>query len=101
VTVDTAAGPTSQVANDAWGALPIFKDVYLTLALGRRPLKTWIFVANISSKFITGMNILRAYDAFVDIGRQTLRLVEQEVPLRSPGTGPRPSSLVVAKECPL
>jgi hypothetical protein len=47
-----------------------------------------------------GLDILRAYDASVDIGRQTLRLAEEEIPLWSPGVGPRPSSLVVAKEVP-
>ncbi|XP_023713337.1 uncharacterized protein LOC111867582 [Cryptotermes secundus] len=41
---------------------------------------------------------MRAYDASVDIGYQTLRLVEEEVSLWSPGAGPRPSSLVVAKD---
>jgi hypothetical protein len=57
----------------------------------------WVFVADITNEFILGLNILRAYDASVDIGRQTLRLAE-EVSLWSPGAGPRPSSLVVAKD---
>jgi hypothetical protein len=34
----------------------------------------------------------------VDIGRQTLRLAEEEVSLWSPGAGQSPSSLVVAKD---
>jgi hypothetical protein len=73
------------------------KEVFLTLTLGRRPLKIWVFVANITNEFILGLNILRAYDASVDIGRQTLRLAEEEIPLWSPGAGPRPSSLVVER----
>jgi hypothetical protein len=78
-------------------ALPILKEVFLTLTLGRRPLKIWVFFANIT-EFILGLDILRAYDASVDIGRQTLLLAEEEIPLWSPGVEPRPSSLVVAKE---
>jgi hypothetical protein len=77
-------------------ALPILKEVFLTLTLGRRPLKICIFVANITNEFILGLDILRSYDASVDLGRQTL-LAEEEVSLWSPGAGPRPSSLVVAK----
>jgi hypothetical protein len=44
------------------------------------------------------LNKLRTYDASVDIGRQTLRLAEEEVSLWSPGAGSRPSSLVVTKD---
>jgi hypothetical protein len=62
-------------------ALPVLKEVFLTLSLGRRPLKIWVFVANITNDFILGLDILRAYDASVDIGRQTLRLAEEEIPL--------------------
>jgi hypothetical protein len=47
---------------------------------------------------ILELDILRAYDASVDIGYQTLRLAEEEVSLWTPGEGPRPSSLVVAKD---
>jgi hypothetical protein len=79
-------------------ALPILKEVFLTLTLGRRPLKIWVFVTNITNEFILGLDILRTYDASVDLGRQTLSLVEEEVSLWSPGAGPRPSSLVVAKD---
>jgi hypothetical protein len=45
-----------------------------------------------------GLDILRAYDATVDIGRQILRLAEEEVSLWSPGEWPRPSSLLVAED---
>jgi hypothetical protein len=57
-----------------------------------------VFIANITDELILGLDILRAYDASVDIGLQTLRLADEEVPLWSPRTGPRPSSLVVAKD---
>jgi hypothetical protein len=79
-------------------SLPILKEVLPTLTLGLRPLKMWVFVANIINELILGLDILRAYDASVDIGRQTLRLADEEVSLWSPGAGPRPSSLVVAND---
>jgi hypothetical protein len=57
----------------------------------------WVFVANITDELILGLDILRAYDASVDIGRQTLRLAEEEISLWNPGAGARPSSLTVAE----
>jgi hypothetical protein len=47
--------------------------------------------------FILGLDILRAYNSSVDIGRQTLRLAEEEL-FWSPGAGPRPSSSEVCKD---
>jgi hypothetical protein len=79
-------------------SLPILKEVLLTLNLGRRPLRMWVFVANITNEFILGLNILSAYGASVDLGRQTLLLAEEEVSLWSPEAGHRPSCLVVAKD---
>jgi hypothetical protein len=74
------------------------KEAYLTLTLGRRWLKICVSFANITNEFILGLAMLRAYDASVDIGLQTLRLAEEEVSLQSPGMGPRPSGLLVAKD---
>jgi hypothetical protein len=79
-------------------ALPILKEVPLTLTLGRRPLKIWIFVTDITNELILGLDILSTYNASLDIGHQTLRLAEEEISLWSPGPGPRPSSLVVVKD---
>jgi hypothetical protein len=79
-------------------ALDVIKEVCLTLTLGRRPLKIWVFVADITNEFILGLDILRAYDASVDIGRQTLRLADEEVSVWSPGAGPRSSSLIVEED---
>jgi hypothetical protein len=45
-----------------------------------------------------GLDILRAYGASVGIGRQTLRLAEEEVSLWSPGAAPRSSSLIVEEQ---
>jgi hypothetical protein len=99
---DIAAGwperqpnPGFTLQNVSGGSLPILKKVLLTLTLGRRPLKMWEFVANTTHELILRLDILRAYDASVDIGSQTLRLADEEVSLWSPGAGPRPSSLVV------
>jgi hypothetical protein len=57
----------------------------------------WVFVSNISDELILALDILRAYDASVYIGRQKLRLAEKEISLWSPGAGHRSSSLVLAK----
>jgi hypothetical protein len=68
------------------------------LILGRRPLKIWVFVADIADELVLALDILLAYNASLDIGRQTLRLAEEEILLWSPGAGPRPSSLVVVED---
>jgi hypothetical protein len=36
----------------------------------------WVFVADITDELILGLAIFLAYDASVDIGRQTLQLAE-------------------------
>jgi hypothetical protein len=71
-------------------ALPVLKEVFLTLTL-----KIWVFVTNITNEFILE---LRAYDASVNVGRQTLRLAEEELSLWRSGAGPRPSRLLVVKD---
>jgi hypothetical protein len=78
-------------------ALPILKEVFLTLTMEQHPLKIWIFVANITNEFILGLDILCAYDASVYLGHQRLYLAEEEVSPWNPWAGPWPSSLVVAK----
>jgi hypothetical protein len=52
-------------------ALPFLKDIFLTMTLGRCPLKNLVFVANITNVIIR-LYILRCYDASVDLGRQML-----------------------------
>jgi hypothetical protein len=78
-------------------AFHILKEVFLTLTVGRRPLKICFFVANVTNNLILGLDILRPYDASVDIGREMLRMAEELISLWSPGAVPRPYSLVVAK----
>jgi hypothetical protein len=79
-------------------ALPILKEVFLTLNLWWRPMKIWVFVTDITSELMVELDILHTYDASVGIGHQTLRLAEEEVLLWSPGVGPCCSSLLVAKD---
>jgi hypothetical protein len=45
-----------------------------------------VFVADIADDFILGLDILRACDASVDIGRRVLRLGQDEVPVREAPT---------------
>jgi hypothetical protein len=54
---DIAAGwperqpnPGFKLQTVSGGSLPILKEVLLTLKLGRRPLKMWVFVANITRR---------------------------------------------------
>jgi hypothetical protein len=86
-------------------ALPILKEVFLTLTLGRRPLKIWVFVAYMTNEFIMGLDILRASDASVGLGRQTLRLTEGiameprgEAPSFQPGSGQGSSNTCRVRE---
>jgi hypothetical protein len=45
----------------------MLREVLLTLTLGRRPLRMWVFVENITDELILGLDILRAYDTSMDI----------------------------------
>jgi hypothetical protein len=58
----------------------------------------WVFIANITDEPILGLDIPRAYDACVDIGRKKLCLAEKEVSLWIPVAVPHTSILVVAKD---
>jgi hypothetical protein len=54
--------------------------------MGQRTLRSWVFVADIKDDLILGLDILRAHDASVDIGRRVLRLGQDEVPVREAPT---------------
>jgi hypothetical protein len=45
-----------------------------------------VFVADIMDDFILVLDILRAYDPSVDVGRHVLRLGQEEVPVREAPT---------------
>jgi hypothetical protein len=62
------------------------KEARVELTIGRRTLRRWVFVADITDDFILGLDNLRAYDASVDIGRRVLRLGQDEVPVREAPT---------------
>jgi hypothetical protein len=59
----------------------------MPLTQGPRPLKIWVFIANITNKFILGLDILHAYDASVDLGHQMLHVAEEVASLWSPRVG--------------
>jgi hypothetical protein len=59
----------------------------LTLTLGRRPLKIRAFVTNITNELILGLDILRAYNASVDLGCQTLHLAGKSNIAMEPSCG--------------
>jgi predicted aspartyl protease len=61
--------------------IPFVKEALVELTIGRRTLRSWVFVADITDDLILGLDILRAYDASVDIGRRMLRLGQDEVPV--------------------
>jgi hypothetical protein len=72
---DIAAGCPKRQPNQRYtlqtltgDALTIFIEVFLSLTMGRRPLKIWVFVTNITNEFILGLDIIRAYAAFVPLG---------------------------------
>jgi hypothetical protein len=59
--------------------IPVVKEALVELTLGRRALKIWVFVAGITKEFILRLNVLRAYDASVDLGRHLLRMGQEEM----------------------
>jgi predicted aspartyl protease len=64
----------------------VVKEAHVELTMGRRTLRSWVFVADIKDDFILGLDFVRAYDASVDIGRRVLRLGQDEVPVREAPT---------------
>jgi hypothetical protein len=55
-------------------ALPIVKEGFLTMTLGRCPLTILVFIGNVTNKFILRMEIMWECNVSVDIWRQTLHL---------------------------
>jgi predicted aspartyl protease len=66
--------------------IPVVKEARVELTIGRRTLRSWVFVADIKDDFILGLDILRAYNASVDTGRRVLRLGQDEVQVREAPT---------------
>jgi hypothetical protein len=84
-----AAKPTLHVADGIWGSPAHLEGVFLTLTLGQHPLKIWVFIASVTNEFILGLDILRSYDASMDLGHQMFHLAEEEVLLWSPSLAAR------------
>ncbi|XP_069698171.1 uncharacterized protein [Periplaneta americana] len=60
-------------------SLPIQREVFLDLTLGKRKLEMWVFVANITEDVVLGLDAMRLLDATVDVRRRILRLGRDEV----------------------
>jgi hypothetical protein len=65
--------------------IPVMKEALVELTLGWWALKILVLVAEVTDEFILGLDILRAYDASVVLGRCPLRLGQEEVTLWKPG----------------
>jgi len=52
-----------------------------------------VFVAEVTDEFILGLDVMRAYDVSMDLGRHLLRLGREEVTLWRPGTRPKSARL--------
>ena len=59
--------------------LPVLREALVELTLGQRALRIWVFVAEVTDEFILGLDVLRAYDASVDLGRHLLRRVRRKL----------------------
>ena len=67
------------VLQTASGEMVPVLNVLVELTLGRRAPKIWVFVAEVTDVFILGLDVLRTYDASVDLGCCLLRLGQEEV----------------------
>jgi hypothetical protein len=69
--------------------IPVVKEALVELTLGQRALRICVFVAEVTDEFILELDVLRAYDASVDLGRHLLRLGQEELTLWRPGAQPK------------
>jgi uncharacterized protein YacL (UPF0231 family) len=68
--------------------IPIVKEALVEVTLGRRALRIWVFDAEITDELILELHVLQAYNMVVDLGRQLLRLGQEEVTLWNAGARP-------------
>ena len=78
--------------------IPVLKEAHVELTLGRRALRIWVFLADVTDEFILGLDILRTYDASVDLGRHLLQLGREEVTLWRPGTRTKSARLSLVND---
>lgn len=69
---------------DIRGDSPTLEEAFVTLTPGRCPLKTLVFVANITNEFTLALDVLCAHNAGMDLKHLVLRLHKEEVPLGCP-----------------
>jgi hypothetical protein len=106
---DTVAGQPERKLSRAYilqtasaETIPVLKEALIELTLGQRTLRIWVFAAEITDEFILGLDVLRAYNVSVDVGRHLLRIGQEVVTLWRPGAQPKSSwlSLVSDKVIP-
>lgn len=68
-------GPTRPLASGE--IIPVLKETLVELALGRRPLRTCVFVVEIAGVLILEMGFRYAHDAYVDLRRRILQFGEE------------------------
>jgi hypothetical protein len=69
-------------------AVSVLKKVLVKLTL-QIALHIWLFILMILDDFIFGLDILRAYDAAVDLKHHVLQICEEKVSLWHPGSRPQ------------
>ncbi|KAJ4443007.1 hypothetical protein ANN_04656 [Periplaneta americana] len=60
-------------------SLPIQREVFLDLTLGKRKLEMWVFVANITEDVVLGLDAMWLLDATVDVQHRILCLGRDDV----------------------
>jgi hypothetical protein len=85
---DVAAGQRERKPNmsyvlqmESGETIQLMKEAFVLLTLGWQAFRIWVFVSDIRDEFILGLDVLRAYDASVDLGRHLLLLGQKEVTL--------------------
>ena len=63
----------------------MLNEALVKLTLGLPALRIWVFVVEVTDEFILGLDVLRAYNASVDLGHHLLQLGQEEVTLWRPG----------------
>jgi hypothetical protein len=91
------ARPTLHTADSIWGTIPFLKEVILTLILGWCPLRMLVFVANITNKFILGLDILHTWCICEPRAPNTVSCRGRSITSET-WAGPWPSSPVVAND---
>jgi hypothetical protein len=68
--------------------LPLYKEALVQMTVGRSALRIWMFTVKIADDSILGLDVLRGYNAAVDLKHHVLGLDEEKVSWH-PRTRPR------------